>query len=75
MAKSMELNGLIHSQFKNEASLARALGWPRQRLNKITSGSKEPNISEAVQIARQLGVSVDRLSDIFFESKSPNGQL
>ena len=73
MAKNLELNGLIHSKYQSESAFARALGWPRQRLNKITSGIKEPDITEAVEMARGLEVSVDQLADIFLPIKSPNG--
>ena len=73
MAKNLELNGLIHSKYESESAFARALGWPRQRLNKITSGVKEPDISETVMMARKLDVTVDRLADIFLPQQSPNG--
>ena len=29
MAKSMELNGMIHAKFKSESEMAIALGWSR----------------------------------------------
>ena len=35
MAKIMELNSLIHGQYPNQASFAEAIGWKRQKLNKI----------------------------------------
>ena len=42
MAKVKALRGLIYERFDHEADLAKQLGWPRQRLNRITTGAKEP---------------------------------
>lgn len=75
MAKVRELCSLIHGLYDTEAELARALGWPRQRLNKITTGAKEPDICEASQLATKLNVSVDVIADIFLRLKSPNGRF
>lgn len=74
MAKIRELCGLIYSKYDTEAELARELGWPRQRLNKITTGAKEPDLHEVAAIASKLDSSLEDIASIFLRSKSPNGQ-
>lgn len=74
MAKIRELCGLIHSQYDTEANFARDLGWPRQRLNKITTGAKEPDLHEVAAIAKRLGKPLDEIASIFLRRKSPNEQ-
>lgn len=75
MPKNKELSSLIHRRYDSEAAFARDLGWTRQRLNKLTTGVKEPDISEAALMAEKLEVSVDSLVSIFLTRMSPNGQL
>ena len=70
MAKNKALAALIHSKFDSESELARALGWKRQRLNRITTGRKEPELSEACEIAKMLQVPIDILTQIFLSNKS-----
>lgn len=73
MAKVKELSGLIHFKYDSEAACARALGWPKQRLNRITNGDHEPDITEAAELADCLEVSVRDLAEIFLRYKSPIG--
>lgn len=73
MAKVRELSGYIHSKYDSEAACARALGWPKQRLNRITNGEHEPDITEAAELAVCLEISMSDLVDIFLRYKSPNG--
>lgn len=72
--KIAELRGAIYSNYPSEAACARELGWPRQRLSKITNGEKEPNIEEIVSLARVLGKTVEDVVQIFLRHKSPNEQ-
>jgi len=65
MGVIMELRGLIYSKFKNEARMADALGWSRQRLNKITTGKKIPDLFEVRDIANILGVEFMVVANIF----------
>ena len=74
MAKVRELCGLIYSKFDTEVDLAHELGWNRQKLNRITNGSREPNLAEAAALAKTLGVSIERVANIFLCYKSPNKQ-
>ncbi|SMC38066.1 helix-turn-helix domain-containing protein [Papillibacter cinnamivorans] len=73
--KVKELRSLIFSRYDSESALACDLGWPRQKLNKITNGKKEPDIEELNQLAIKLGQPVGDIAHIFLRYKSPNGQL
>ena len=53
MAKILALNGLIHGKYESQAQLANVLGWPRQRLNKIVNGDKEPDLDEVKALIRE----------------------
>ena len=72
MAKILALNGLVHSKFDTESKMADAMGWSRQRLNKITNGDKEPDLFDVRDIADVLGVSFMDVAQIFLDLKSPN---
>jgi len=67
MAKILELNGMIHTKFKSETEMADALGWSRQRLNKITNRRKEPNLDEVYEMSRVLDRSFIEVAKIFLE--------
>ena len=73
MAKILALNGLIHSKFDSEAKMADALGWPRQRLNRITNGDREPNLDEVRDMANVLDESFMTVANIFLAKQSPTG--
>lgn len=60
-----EIKSLIFRKYDSEAACAESLGWPRQRLNKIVNGKKEPSVSEVVNIAKVLDESVDSICSIF----------
>ena len=74
MPKVRELRGLIYENFDSEAQFANAIGWPRQRVNKITTGVKEPDIDELNTLAQALHKSIGDMAQIFLRYKSPNGQ-
>lgn len=74
MQKVRELRGLIYSQYDSETEFANSIGWPRQRVNKITNGTKEPDIDELNVLAKALNKSVGDIAQIFLRYKSPNRQ-
>ena len=47
----------------------------RQKLNKITTGRKEPDLEEVYQISHVLSQPIDVVANIFLRYKSPNGVL
>lgn len=60
-----ELRNMIREKFRSEAECARKMGWSRQRLNKITTGKKIPDIVELNCIAAVLERDADELLHIF----------
>ena len=74
MAKILELNGLIHRKYGNESQMADAMGWAKQRLNKITNGEKAPSLSDIEAMSNALDEPVMTLVEIFLRAKSPIGQ-
>ena len=74
MAKILPLRGLIFGKYESEAQMAEAIGWTRQRLNKITNGTKEPTLDEVDAIAKAVGEEFMTVAAIFLKKKSPNEQ-
>ena len=68
-----ELRDMIREKFRSEAECARKMGWSRQRLNKITTGKKMPDIAELNCIAAVLERNADELLHIFLAAQSTNG--
>ena len=66
--KIMRVRGLIYGLYDSESALARHLGWPRQKLNKITNGSRLPNIEELDELSRALNYPAGELMKIFLPS-------
>lgn len=65
---------VILDRYPTESALAKELKWPRQRLNKITTGVRLPTIDETNALAQALEMPVGDLVHIFLCRKSPNGQ-
>ena len=74
MATIRGLKSLIYAHFDSESSFATSIGWTRQRLNRITSGRKEPTIGEVNAISAGLNEPVEIIAAFFLSEKSPNGQ-
>lgn len=75
MAKKVKaFRSLVYSKFDSEAQFARAMGWERQRVNKLSNGVRQPNLEEVDTMAKALCVSPMELMYIFLENKSPNRQ-
>ena len=60
--KVKELRGIIYSKFDSEADMAKAMGWTRQRLSKITNGLKEPDVNELNDMANPLNMTVGEIA-------------
>lgn len=67
------LKSLIYGKFNSESEMARYLGWPRQKLNRISTEGKEPSLAETVAIADALEISLDKAVSLFLTHMSPNG--
>ena len=72
--KVRRFRGLIYSNFDSEADFARALGWTRQAVSKISNGIKQPDLGEIDEIAKALNMSRNEIVEIFLYRKSPNEQ-
>lgn len=70
--KVMELNDLIYGKFKSQAAFSRHIGWPKQSLNKIVNGDKQPTLEEVQTIAKGLEVPFMLVANFFLKSQSPN---
>lgn len=68
-----ELKDMVYRKYKNESAMAASLGWPRQRLNKITTGRRVPTVQEVGEISNALGENVGKIAGLFLSKKSPNG--
>lgn len=66
--RNVSLDKLIYGCFRSEANMAKLMGWSRQRLNKITTGLKTPNVNDINKMANALDTSVGNLCDIFLGS-------
>jgi transcriptional regulator with XRE-family HTH domain len=70
MAKILGLSSIIHSKFENESQLAKALGWSRQRLWKITNGKRVPSLAELDEMSSILGCSIMDIAVFYLPQKS-----
>lgn len=74
MARIKELRSIIYDRYESESELANELGWPKQKLNRITNGQQEPNLEELMAMADKFEMSATDLIHIFLQNKSPNRQ-
>jgi transcriptional regulator with XRE-family HTH domain len=68
------IKDLIFSKYCSEAECARVVGWSRQKLNRITTFKREPDLVEIDQLAVCLDLSFEYLANIFLLKWSPNEQ-
>ena len=72
--KNEKFNNAVLNKFGTEAACSRALGWPRQRLNKITMGKMLPDVNDVNALADVLEMTVGEICAFFITEKSPNEQ-
>jgi len=72
MAKNLQLSSMIHAIYGSESQMAQAMGWSRQRLNRITNGKKVPDLYELDDIATALNTPFLSVAHIFLEKRSTN---
>ena len=68
MAKNKMLRGLIYQTFDTESDCAKALGWNRQQLNKITNNKKKPTVDELNELAKVSNTNVETIFKFFLPS-------
>lgn len=67
-----ELSRIINAKYRSEAEFARAMGWSRQKMNKITTGKQLPDIAELNSMAEMLDVGTTDLLRAFLLEQGPN---
>ncbi len=67
MSKNRKLRGLIYENFDTESDCAKALGWDRQRLSKISNNKKNPTVSEINQLSNVLKTNVETIVEFFLQ--------
>jgi hypothetical protein len=60
-------------RFGSEAEAARQLGWPRQRLNRLTNCVRQPKMSDLTALGRILEKPPSEVVKFFLPDESPNG--
>ena len=65
MLKNLDLKGRIHSKYNSEAEFAKAIGWTRQRLSKITNGHKVPSLYDVDLLATAFGCSFMDIANFY----------
>lgn len=70
-----QLREIIAENYQSEAECARKMGWTRQKLNKLTNGIKEPDVSEVQELSVALHKPILDITLIFLAYWSPNGVL
>lgn len=72
MKKNPKLNGRIHEKYDSEADCAKAMGWHRQKLNRLLRGESEPTWQDVIDLAMALDMSVEDFRPIFLPAESTN---
>lgn len=60
-----KLREAIAEKFKSESACARAMNWPRQKLNKTIHSLRSPKISDLNDLSRVLGKTVGEVISFF----------
>ena len=56
------LTGLIYEKFKNQTECAKALGWQKQKLNRIVNGISKPDVDDVNALAYVLDKPVNEIT-------------
>lgn len=64
------LTDLIYLKFESQAACSEALGWTRQKLNRIVLGQTMPSLKDTQELARVLERPIEEIAAIFLKSKS-----
>lgn len=67
------LKGEIIAEFGTQDEFSKAINWHKSKVSRILRGKYIPNIEEAAEIARILGLSTSQYEQIFLREKSPIG--
>lgn len=67
-----KVRGAVYARYKDIATLAKELGWSRQKLSMFVNGNREPSLSDIQAMAGAMEMDVAELALFFLELKSHN---
>ena len=65
-----KVRGEVYARYKDIATLAKVIGWSRQKLSMFVNGLREPDLSEIQAMANAMEMDVVVLASFFLELKS-----
>ena len=68
--KINNVRGAVYSRYKDIATLAKKIGWSRQKLSMFVNGYREPDLSEIQTMANAMEMDVVVLTSFFLELQS-----
>lgn len=67
------LRSMVYAKYESQAEFARQLKWHVNKVNNMLNGKYVPDVDEAAEISRLLGMSDNENLDIFLHKISPSG--
>lgn len=67
-----KVRGAVYARYSDIATLAKEIGWSRQKLSPIVNGKKEPDLTEVQLMADAMGMDASELASFFLDLKSQN---
>lgn len=65
-----EFLGMISDKYGTQTACAKALGWPKQKLNRIALGQTMPSLEDVQALAKALNKPVGVIANIFLQKTS-----
>ena len=63
-----KLKSLIYEKFSTETDCAKALGWKKQKLNRISNGISRPDVDEINALSKTLEKPIEEIIHIFINN-------
>lgn len=60
----------ILKKYGSQSACASALGWPRQKLNRIVHGQTVPSLEDTQLLAEKLNEPIEIIADLFLAQAS-----
>lgn len=67
-----KVRGAVYERYSDIASLAKEIGWSRQKLSPIVNGKREPSLSDVQAMAKAMDMDADKLASFFLDLQSQN---
>lgn len=65
-----KLKSYIYEKFDSQSECAEALGWTRQKLNRIVLEQSMPSLEDTQSLARVLEKPIEEVASLFLTRKS-----